>query len=269
MSSSRFRIGRGNMRVVLDNDLEIREIDQVLGVSESPSARQANSIVNTRMIANLDSELSILDTTFCSPPLAEESLNADPATSLVGSAVKDHSTDPVVHFMSSGEAVSDFSLISLLKWKNGLFWSRRIKSINAQKFLETRPLTIVMLPLMKRFQQLYPKHYSQIPAATHTADPQEFSANTLGLKKPSLGHEIQLPELTAPLDTAQIDVEKSVKAMPDSPNVGIATRDSSDLRVHVNEVEGPESRWTPSYSVSNQGPDVNREGHISAIEQLP
>ncbi|KAJ3871036.1 hypothetical protein F5051DRAFT_446731 [Lentinula edodes] len=189
------------------------------------------------MIANLDSELSILDMTFCSPPLAEESSNADPATSLIGSAVKDHSTDPVIHCMSSGEAVSDISL-------------------NQSTEMEERPVLESQNQVSQRAEVPRDEAVDDSDAPTNEAVPaaDEFSANTLGLKKPSLGHEIQLPALTAPSESAQIDVEKSVEVMPDSPNVGIATRDNSDLRVHVNEVERPESRWTPSYSVSNQAP---------------
>ncbi|KAF8824202.1 hypothetical protein HHX47_DHR8000220 [Lentinula edodes] len=40
MSGSRFRIGQGNMRVALDNDLEyLREIDQVVSFAKAPSAQ--------------------------------------------------------------------------------------------------------------------------------------------------------------------------------------------------------------------------------------
>ncbi|KAJ3901591.1 hypothetical protein F5879DRAFT_991825 [Lentinula edodes] len=208
-----------------------------------------------------------------SSALVEESSNADPATSLTGSVVKDHSTDTVVQFLSSGEAVSDASINQSTEMEEQPVLEPQNQANQCSEVPQDEAADDSDDPTNEAVPAAAPEApFAEdiVPAITDTADSQdEFSSDTLGLEKPSLDQEIQLTELTTPSESAQIDVEKLVEVMPDSPNVGTTTEDSSDLRVDVAEVERPESPWTPSYSVSNQGPDVTREEDISEIEQLP
>ncbi|KAF9069254.1 hypothetical protein BDP27DRAFT_1447842 [Rhodocollybia butyracea] len=45
--------------------------------------------------------------------------------------------------------------------------------------------------------------------------------------------------------------------------------DTSNLSVNTPEIERPKSPWTPSYSVTSQGPGIDKEEDIPEIEQLP
>ncbi|KAJ3815131.1 hypothetical protein EV368DRAFT_61937 [Lentinula lateritia] len=204
--------------------------------------------------------------------LVEEFSTTDPA-SLIGSVVKDHSTDTVVQFLSSGEAVSDASINQFTETEQRPVLEPHIQANQRAEVPQDEAADDSEAPTNEVVPAAAPEvPFAEdiVPPITATVDSQdEFSSHTLGLEKPSLDHEIQLTELTTPSESAQIDVEKLVEVTPDSPNVGTAPEDSSDLRVHVTEVERSESPWTPSYSVSNQDPDVTREEDISEIEQLP
>ncbi|KAJ3926416.1 MAG: hypothetical protein NXY57DRAFT_727254 [Lentinula lateritia] len=205
--------------------------------------------------------------------LVEESLNADPATSLIGSVVKDHSTDTIVQFLSSGEAISDASINQFTEMEQRPVLEPQIQVNQRAEVPQDEAADDSEAPTNEVVPPAAPEApFAEdiVPPIMVTVDSQdEISSHTLGLEKPSLDQEIQLTELTTSSESAQIDVEKLVEVMPDTPSVETAPEDSSDLRVHVTEVERPESPWTSSYSVSDQGPDVTREEDISEIEQLP
>ncbi|PBK75579.1 hypothetical protein ARMSODRAFT_1079798 [Armillaria solidipes] len=83
-------------------------------------------------------------------------------------------------------------------------------------------------------------------------------------------HETELTLTpTASLDEVAVNPVSNLPLTEREPNIDVGSHSATLLTPVGAEIEHPKSPWTPSYSVTTQGPGIPAEEDIPAIEDLP